>query len=276
VLPEAELCSALGSKVKAARPLGGGCINEAYCVQLEDGRAVFVKTHAREGLRWLAEPDAIRVPRVLAASEPGAARGFLALEYIQKGRRDANFSESLGRKLAALHKAGADGFGLLADNYLATLKQSNQPHEEWAAFYIEERLRPLVRLAFDRGLAPRRWAQDFEQLFGEMSNLAGPAEPPARLHGDLWSGNVHCSESNEPVLIDPAVYGGHREIDLAMLELFGSPGESFYDAYSEVYPLAAEREARIPLYQLYPLLAHVLLFPGGYVDSVDAALSKLL
>ena len=273
---------ALGSEVTEARPAGGGCINEAFACRLADGRRVFVKSNRgadprmfpaeARGLAWLGEPGALRVPRVLAVSEERDPVAFLALELIEPGRPRADHDEALGRGLAALHRSGAPCFGLDHDSFLATIEQDNTPAGDWPSFYAERRLEPLVRTAIEAGAAPASWAAAFERLVARIDQLAGPPEPPARLHGDLWSGNLHRDERGGPVLIDPAVYGGHREIDLAMLELFGAPGPRMLAAYDEVYPRAPGHADRVALYQLYPLLAHVVLFGGSYVRSVEAAL----
>jgi fructosamine-3-kinase len=279
-----RIAAALGAEIRATRPLSGGSINQAYRCDLADGRRVFVKTNPRHprmfacearGLAWLAAARALRVPAVLAVSADADRVGFLALEYLEPGRA-ADHDVALGRGLAALHRHGAPCFGHDEDNYLATLEQDNTPATDWPTFYSQRRLEPLVRAAIDDGPAPRSWARAFEQLYARMAELAGPAEPPARLHGDLWSGNLHADERGAPVLIDPAVYGGHREIDLAMLQLFGSPGPGCFAAYDEVHPRAPGHADRVPLYQLYPLLAHVCLFGGSYVSSVDSALRRLL
>ncbi len=277
----------LAATITRVQGIAGGDINDAHAVELSDGRKVFVKTHARaaptmfsreaEGLSWLAEADAIRIPGVLAHSDPdGPGPHFLALEFIARGPRKRDFDVVLGRSLAALHRAGAPFFGLGRGNFIATLEQDNRRCADWSEFYATRRLLPQVRLAVERGHAPRSWLGRFDRLAEIMDDLVGPPEPPARLHGDLWSGNVHSDESGTPCLIDPAVYGGHREIDLAMLALFGGLSQRLLDAYHEVHPLAAGRGAREPLYQLYPLLVHVNLFGGGYVNSVESALRRYL
>lgn len=283
---EAALAAALGSEVTGSRPLGGGDINEAYAADLADGRRVFVKTNRRadprmfpaeaRGLAWLAEPDAIRVPEVLAVSEPGDEPAFLALELLEPGPRRGDYDRELGRRLATLHRAHPDGFGLDHDNFIGSLDQDNTPCETWADFYVQRRLEPMVKMAIERGPAPASWARDFDRLYARMPELVGPLEPPARLHGDLWSGNLHTDERGAPCLIDPAVYGGHREVDLAMLVLFGRPGPDFFHAYDEVWPRAPGHDDRVPLYQLYPLLVHVNLFGTGYVGSVESALRRYL
>lgn len=273
----------LGSVVSSVQGLSGGDINEAFQVTLQDGRAVFVKTNRHapggmfpaeaQGLRWLAEARVLRVPEVLTVSDAEGA-AFLALELLQPAPRVRDFDERLGQGLAALHRFGAAGFGLDHDNFIGRLPQSNATEPDWPSFYLQQRLQPQVRQA--ARLLGRPLLQDFERLFARLTELTGPAEPPARLHGDLWGGNLHVDDTGAPCLIDPAVYGGHREMDLAMMRLFGGFSERVFAAYAEAYPLAAGADERVALYQLYPLLVHVNLFGGGYVGSVRAALSRYL
>jgi fructosamine-3-kinase len=257
-----------GRTVVGARRVGGGDINDAYAVELEGGGRAFVKTrddvapgeYAAEaaGLAWLRDGGA-RVPEVLEATD-----ALLALEWLDEGRLDAAGEEELGRMLATTHVAGAERFGATpggGDTQLGPLVLSNEPCAEWPAFYAERRLRPLaVRAGLSDAVDP---------VCDRIAELAGPAEPPARLHGDLWSGNV-LAGGGRPYLIDPAVYGGHREIDLAMLRLFGSPSPRTIAAYEEVAPLADGHEGRVGLYQLLPLLVHAVLFGGGYVAQAEA------
>jgi fructosamine-3-kinase len=263
--------AALGTEVRALRALGGGDINDAYLVETAEGRA-FVKTRASaprgmyaceaEGLAWLAEANALPCPRVLAVREE-----LLLLEYVEPGPRVRDFDARLGRGLAALHRFGAPSFGFAHDNFIAMLPQPNAALGTFAEFYRERRLRPLVA-QLDVSTQRR-----FDALFDKLDALI-PAEPPARLHGDLWSGNVHATSQGEPMLIDPAVYGGAREVDLAMLQLFGSPSRAFFDAYDEVYPRLPDHDERVALYQLYPLLVHVRLFGGSYLGGVQRALAR--
>jgi fructosamine-3-kinase len=289
-----------------ARAVGGGHINEAFRVTLADGSDAFVKTRAgaargeyaaeAAGLRWLAEPGALRTPRVLDVAD-----GYLALEWVQPGALDAAGAEELGRGLAATHAAGAPRFGSFATpapgaesamgwgpgdaragagahtpsvghagdaGWLGSLAVSNRPTDTWAEFYAERRLRPLTRLAREREALGDGALAALERVCGRMPELVGPPEPPARLHGDLWSGNVLADAERRPWLIDPSAYGGHREVDLAMLELFGAPAGAL-DAYREASPLADGWRERVGLYQLLPLLVHALLFGWSYRDAVE-------
>jgi fructosamine-3-kinase len=260
------------------RRVGGGDINEAFRVVLADGSAAFVKTRAEAspgeyateaaGLRWLAEPGALRTPRVLAVDD-----GYLVLEWIAPGHLDAAGELELGRGLAATHAAGAPSFGGYAgeggQSRFGSLALSNEPTADWPSFYAEQRLRPLVRLARERGALGAAGIEAVERVCERLGDLSGPAEPPARLHGDLWGGNVMADSHGRPWLIDPSAYGGHREVDLAMLRLFGGPSERAFASYHEVAPLAEGWEERVGLYQLLPLLVHALLFGGAYRGAAE-------
>ncbi len=273
---------ALGHAVRSAKTLGGGSINDAEEVLLSDGTRIFLKTHPNppngmfgaeaRGLRWLEEAGAIRVPQVIAVSDDHPA--FLALELLPPRQRSARFDEELGRSLAALHAFGAPCFGLDHDNFIGRLHQTNSVGGDWASFYWSCRLEPQLRLADRHGLIDRATRSSFDALRAALPELVGPEEPPARLHGDLWGGNLHVDELGGPCLIDPAVYGGHREIDLAMMRLFGGFGTRVFAAYQEAMPLAPGAEDRVALYQLYPLLVHVNLFGSSYSSSVKRSVSK--
>jgi fructosamine-3-kinase len=278
---KAQVARALGAEVASARRVGGGDINDAWTLELADGRRVFVKANdaappemfeaEAHGLAWLDEAGALRIPRVLAVAED-----FLALELLEPARPVADFDERLGRGLAALHRFGAPRFGLERDNFIGRLPQQNDPCDDWVTFYRGRRLEPQLRMAVEAGLAGSALSRDFDRLYARLPDLVGPPEPPARLHGDLWGGNKHVDERGLPALIDPAAYAGHREVDLAMMQLFGGFGPRVLAAYDEAYPLDEEWRARVPLYQLYFLMAHVNLFGGGYVGSAEAALARLV
>lgn len=265
-----EIAAALNSDIAAMTSVSGGDISAAFRTELADGRVAFVKAHDRApagmfaaeaaGLDWL-RPSPLRLPRVLAVGDT-----WLALEWLELvGRPNLT---ALGRGLAALHRLTAPGFGLSTPNFLATLPQDNSPEPDWPTFYVERRLRPLVRRA-KLGLESQ-----LDKL-GARPQLFGPPELPARLHGDLWWGNVGSADG-APVIIDPAVYGGHREIDLAMLALFGDLPDQLVSAYDEVWPLSADWRDRIALHQLYPLAAHACLFGGGYGERVARVLARYI
>lgn len=257
--------------------VGGGDINEAYRVTLADGTDAFVKTRAdaaageyaseAKALGWLAEPGALRTPGVLAVDP-----GYLALEWIETGRLDAAGAEELGRGLALTHAAGAPGFGGLdadAQSGFGSLRLPNERVEDWPTFYAQRRLLPLARIASERGALSRPGVEAVERVCARLGELTGPPEPPSRLHGDLWSGNVMADAEGRPWLIDPSSYGAHREVDLAMLRLFGAPSERVFDAYEEQTPLAEGWRDRVELYQLLPLLVHALLFGGSYRAAAE-------
>jgi fructosamine-3-kinase len=270
----------LGSRVIRWRAVAGGDINQAHEAVLADGRTVFVKSNpqpppgmfAKEarGLAWLAEARALRVPAVLCHGP-----GFLVLEHITAVRQQANYDEQLGRGLAALHAFGAPAFGLDHDNFIGRLPQANAALPTWAEFYRTRRLEPQLRLAVQEGRASAAMRASFTHVLPRLEELVGPPEPPARLHGDLWGGNAMVDEHGQPCLIDPAVYGGHREVDLAMMRLFGGFGPYVFAAYQEAFPLAAGHLTRVPLYQLYFLMVHVNLFGGSYVTQAERVLAHL-
>lgn len=275
----AEVTAKCGSAIESVTTVGGGDINEARRVVLADGRRLFLKFHQSadpamflaeaQGLAWLAEAGALAVPEVVAAAE-----SWLLLELLEPGQRRTDFDESLGRGLAALHRADPGGFGLDHDNFIGRLPQSNRPSGTWAEFYRDRRLLPQVAAAVRAGLIDDGPERDLDRLLQRLPDLVGPAEPPARLHGDLWGGNLHGTADGRPALIDPAVYGGHREMDLAMMRLFGGFSQRVFDAYDEAWPLSEGWEDRIPLCQLYPVLVHVNLFGSGYVRSVEGIMAR--
>ena len=284
---------ATGRAVEGGERVGGGDINDAFSVRFADGGRAFLKTRAAapageyaaeaSGLAWLGEPRALDVPAVVAVRDPDdeADRSprFLALAWLDEGTVPVSRCASrLGSGLAAVHAAGAPAFGWRpgrdpqAPLTLGPLRLPSAPCERWADFYAERRLRPLLRPAADRGALSERGVAAVERVCERMDRLAGPDEPPARLHGDLWTGNVLVASEGTPYLIDPAAYGGHREVDLAMLRLFGGgAADRAIAAYDEAAPLADGAEERVELWQLFPLLVHAVLFGGGYGASVERA-----
>ena len=274
-----DLQAALGAEVVRATPVGGGDSSDAHAVALRDGRTVFVKSRTQapadlfaaeaHGLAWLKEASPLRLPRVL-----GVGATFLALEWLQPAPRASNFEVTLGRGLAAMHRFGATALGLSRSNYIGPLPQNNAPCTSWASFYRDRRLRPQLDMAQGAGLLDRSLRKGFDMLLVRLDELVGDPEPPARLHGDLWGGNLHVDDRGQPSLIDPAAYAGHREMDLAMMRLFGGFGARIFAAYDEAYPLAPSADERVPLYQLYPLLVHVNVFGRRYLPALQRALQS--
>ena len=269
----------LGTAVAATTPVAGGDICTSTRLRLSDGRSALIKTrpHAptgffpREahGLRWLADAGGVDVPEVLAVEED-----CLVLAWVESGKPTPEAAEDFGRTLAATHAAGAPAFGLDdGDGFIGTLPLPNRSAGTWPEFYAIRRVLPYLKLATDRGNVAPEDAAAVESVVRRIVDLAGPDEPPARLHGDLWAGNILWGTDGRVRVIDPAAYGGHRETDLAMLTLFGCPQlPRVLEAYSEAAPLADGWEERVPLHQLFPLLVHACLFGGGYgARAGDAA-----
>jgi fructosamine-3-kinase len=263
-----------------AQRVGGGDINEAFRVTLADGRTAFVKTRAEPvpgeyeaeaaGLAWLAEPGLLRTPAVLELGED-----YLALEWVEQGALSGDGAEELGRALAGTHLAGAEHFGAPpgapAETGFGSLRLPNDPAPDWPGFYRDRRLLALLRIARERGAVGDAGARAVESICERIAELCGPPEPPSRLHGDLWGGNVMAGADGRGWLIDPSCYGGHREVDLAMLRLFGAPSRRIFDAYEEAAPLAEGATDRVELYQLAPLLVHAILFGGSYGAAAERA-----
>lgn len=268
--------------VEHERGVGGGSISDAYRIETNEG-SYFVKVNAldaipsffeaeADGLARLGRTKAIRVPQVIAFGEDHDD-AYLLMEHIQRGVPGKGFWEEFGRSLARLHRNTQDQFGLERPNYIGTLKQVNLPEPDWASFFQHHRLEPLVKMARDKHKLNDAIVLRFERLYNHLGDLF-PREAPALLHGDLWKENFLVGPAGEPVLIDPAVYYGHREMDVAMTRLFGGFNDEFYSAYAAEWPLEPGWEERVDLCNLYPLLVHVNLFGGGYVAQLDAALKR--
>ncbi|WP_420031697.1 fructosamine kinase family protein [Streptomyces sp. cg28] len=248
-------------------------------VTLADGRAVMVKyaddpgaaRAEAAGLRWLAAADAVRVPTV-----HGHDHTWLVIGRVTEGRAGAEGAERFGQELAALHAAGAPAFGAPppdgpAEAYIGLAPMRNEPGDTWPEWFAEQRVLPYVRRAVDDGTLRADEARTIERVCDLLPGLAGPAEPPARLHGDLWNGNVLWDGDGAAWLIDPAAHGGHRESDLAMLDLFGAPHlDRILAGYQEAAPLADGWRERVPLHRLFPLLVHTVLFGRGYAERALA------
>jgi fructosamine-3-kinase len=279
LVPVAE---ALDAAIVGVRSVGGGDSSQAWRVELDrigaaGAAVVFVKTDVvadlllaeADGLGRLRRSGAVRVPTVISLGQ-GDAGGFLVLEWIEPGRPVPAHDEELGRSLAALHRQTAPRFGLDRDNFLGRRPQPNRWCDSWVELYGAYRLAPMARLARDAGVLSPELARGVDRLIGRLADLVGPPEPPALVHGDLWAGNAIADASGRPWLVDPAVYYGHREVDLAMMRLFGGFDRDVFAAYADAYPLADGADERLPLHQLYPLLVHTLHpAPAGYVAAVE-------
>ena len=272
----------LGSAVVATSPVAGGDICISTRLRLTDGRSALMKTRTNapegffeseaRGLRWLAEADAVPVAEVLAV-----APDCLIVGWVEPTRPSAEHAVALGRDLAGLHRAGADAFGNAEPGFIGPLPLAPGTTDSWADFYAAKRVLPYLKLASDRGHISVDDRHAVEGIVYRIDTIAGPPEPPARLHGDLWSGNVVWTDGPTAVLIDPAAHGGHRETDLAMLALFGITDlPRLIDAYNDEHPLAEGWEERQPLHRLFPLLVHAALFGGGYGATAGEAARRLL
>ncbi len=275
-------------RVVSALPVSGGDINRASRLTLGDGTRVFLKSNARErlpmfraeaaGLRAIAGTGAIRVPEVLCMGTDARYGSFLLLEHIESAGRGSGYWETFGRRLAAMHLADTSGlapgcvFGFAGDNFIGARPQDNTPGESWIGFFRERRLAPQLRAAagyFDAGDRDRA-----ARLLDRLDEYLVEPARPSLLHGDLWSGNYLTDERGEAMLIDPAVYVGHAEADIAMTELFGGFAPAFYGAYREAYPMQPGYERRRDLYNLYHLLNHLNMFGASYLGAVRRTLRR--
>ena len=250
----------------------GGCINNAIKINTDKG-LFFVKwnTNAKanmfqteyNGLKVLKDTNTIRIPNVLCFDDD-----FLILEFIPPSNPNNAFWEVFGQKLALMHKQTHSKFGLDFDNYIGSLYQDNTQNKNWTEFFIQNRMQAQLSIGNFSGTL----LSDFDKLFQKLPNLF-PNEKPALLHGDLWNGNFLAKNGDTPMLIDPAIYYGNREIDIAMSKLFGGFNSDFYFAYNESHPLENGWKERIQICNLYPLLVHVNLFGGAYINQVKNILS---
>lgn len=289
-LAESTAAAAGAAEVTAARSVGGGSIHAAFQVELAGGRRIFVKASRQappetfpreaEALAALAEPGALRVPgHPLAGS--GGGFTFLLLEWIESGSPEKGFFEAFGRGLALLHRRTAETsggrFGFHVDNWIGATPQPNGWKGDWVEFWRERRLGHQLHLARRSGVGNGELLRLGDLLLDRLETWIDlPEEPPCLLHGDLWGGNYLVDQAGAAVLIDPAVYYGHREADLAMTRLFGGFSSAFYRAYEEAWPLPRESEDRLVVYELYHLLNHLNLFGGSYRASCLAHLRRLV
>ncbi|MFA5973000.1 MAG: fructosamine kinase family protein [Lentimicrobiaceae bacterium] len=275
---ESALSGKSGNAVQISeiRPVGGGCINEAYALKTNIGK-YFVKYNSAtifpgmfekeaKGLKILADTKTLEIPIVTGTSETGKY-SYLLLQFIESGYPGRNFWNEFGTKLAGLHRNTSEYFGLDHDNYIGSLVQKNNPYTDFFSFIISQRIEPQLKEARNKGAFSQSDMRYFDSLFNTLHNII-PIEKPALIHGDLWNGNFMISEKGSPCLVDPAVYFGHRESDIAMTQLFGGFKHEFYAAYNLAWPMEKGWQKRMDIFNLYPLLVHVNLFGGSYVQQV--------
>lgn len=284
----ADIQSAIAEKrgypcvIQKVNTIGGGCINQCYRLFTTVG-SFFLKINRlpfsgdmfekeRVGLLTLAESGVVRTPEVIAI---GHSEGnyYLLLEYIERGAPTPRHWQLAGKCLARMHYIRSSGFGWEYDNYIGSLPQSNRKHSCFSDFFIYERLEPQLKRALGKQLIDNKIAACFEKLYVRLPNLL-PDEPPALLHGDLWSGNIFFDITGSPVLVDPAVHFGNREAEIAFTRLFGSFDNSFYEAYLFEYPMQKGFESRTDIYNLYPLLVHLNLFGSAYLADIITIMKK--
>jgi protein-ribulosamine 3-kinase len=264
--------------------VGGGCINHGGRLETSEG-SYFLKWNDAQkypgmfeaeskGLSLLYDSNAIHIPQVFAVGST-ATEQFIILELIEASHKAKNYWETLGHQLASLHRNTNVHFGLDHQNYIGSLKQFNDFADTWIDFFIERRLSVQLKLATDKRLINTSLLKKFDKLFRMLPSLL-PGEPPSLLHGDLWSGNLITDHLGNPCLIDPAVYFGHREAEVAFTMLFGGFDKKFYDAYHEAFSVQKNFEERADIYNLYPLLVHANLFGGHYINQVETILDSVL
>ncbi len=281
---EEALSKKLGEEIstKNISGISGGDINDAYRVETSIG-VFFVKTNddkrypamfekEARGLALMEASKTVAVPEVIltGADEQTA---FLVLKLINPTSRKPDFWNHFGSKLAQMHRHTNPNFGLDHDNYIGSLHQSNHTHTHWADFFREERLEPQIKLARDRGLVNKDLTRNFDAFYKRIEGIF-PDEPPALVHGDLWGGNFMVGGDGRAVVIDPAVYYGHREMDMGMSQLFGGFDALFYEAYQREYPLENGWQKRLEYCNLYPLMVHVNLFGGSYLSGVKSTINR--
>lgn len=261
--------------------VGGGSINNTYKLSSKT-HTFFVKTNTISkfkngfkeevlGLQFLKTNGAI-TPKIIVEGTFNTEI-YLVLSWIESSVKTTEFWKNFAIQLANLHQNTASKFGLNHHNFMGELFQKNTFFNDFSTFFIENRLKPQVKLAFDNGLLKTKEVQLFESLYQQLSTIF-PIEKPCAIHGDLWSGNFIATSNNKAVFIDPAVYYGHREVDLAMSLLFGGFSDTFYTTYNEVYPLEKGFNSRKDIYNLYPLLIHLNLFGKSYLQSIKTIVSQ--
>lgn len=279
---KARVENQLHCKVTGFYTVSGGCINHGGELVTDRGNYFLKWNHAHrypgmfsaeaKGLTLLCSTKGIHIPKVVLVDEV-EDKQFIVMEFVRAAQPKKNYWALLGERLAQLHRNTTTQFGLDHDNYIGSLHQSNSFSKDWIQFFIEQRLDKQVSLAESNSRMEKGQRSRFDTLYKKLPELL-PVEIPALLHGDLWNGNVTVNENGEPCLIDPAAYYGHREIELAFTRLFGGFGGEFYEAYDASFPLLPGFTERVDIYNLYPLMVHVNLFGGGYLQQAERILKR--
>ncbi|PUZ21671.1 hypothetical protein DCC81_24075 [Chitinophaga parva] len=274
----------LGVKIQINRTvsIAGGDINDTYRIESNEGQWFLKMNNAQkypgmfakeyDGLQTLARTGAIKVPQPILYGTAGP-HAFLVTELIEKGRLVSDFWENFAASLAQLHRHSQPNFGYHTSNYIGNLKQYNTAYSSWPVFYAMNRLLPLAREAYDQQKMDKETVKQLELLSKRLPDIF-PSEPPSLIHGDLWSGNFMVGNNGKACIYDPAVYYGHREMDLAMTRLFGGFDTRFHYAYQAVFPLSHGWQSRIGVCQLYPLLVHYVIFGGSYFSDIKEVLNE--
>jgi fructosamine-3-kinase len=271
-----QIESFINETITSAQSVSGGCVADAKVITTKSGKRFFLKTQSggdgmflkeAHGLQELAKAQCIRVPKVVLAD-----KNFLLLEFIEQGSKPENFFWEFGASFARMHRFTSAHFGFYEDNFIGSTPQYNVAEgierTNWAGFYMNKQLLPQINLAKQNGLLSKGLNDKLQQLLDKIPEiLADSIEEPSLLHGDLWGGNFLCDSKGKAVLIDPAVYYGHREADLAMTKMFGGFSPEFYKSYQQHFPLAPRWEYRENLYLLYHQLNHLNLFGSSYLEG---------
>jgi fructosamine-3-kinase len=262
----------------------GGCINNTLKLKTAQGD-FFLKWQSgipedmfqkeAQGLKILAEAKAIKIPEVISYGKLDG-KYYLLMEHIESASPESRYWKNFGTALAEMHLSNSsDKYGLDHDNYIGKLPQPNDFNNSWIEFFIEQRLEFQLKLAVQNRLVDSRFVNRYRSFYEKLPNLL-PIDQPALLHGDMWSGNVMVGPDGKVCLIDPAVYFGHREIELAFTQMFGGFDNVFYSAYHEVYPLQPGFADRVSIYNIYPHMVHVNLFGTSYLSGVESVLRRYL
>jgi len=276
-----SLQNELGSELTSLTSVGGGDFARAYRASLSGGEQIFVKTHQNPpayffsteaaGLEWLRASGNVNVPKVLAV---GDNPPFLAMEWVDIGSGASDTESLFGKELARLHRSEFVCFGRPDGRTTGSQAVPNLACDSWTEFYSTRRLLPLAKMAHKKNALPQSCISKLEKLADRLDEFGAADEPACLLHGDLWAGNRVVDTHGKSWLIDPAAHGGHREFDLAMMQLFGGYGRACFDAYHEIYPLQDDWKNRVALHQLAPLIVHAIKFGGSYVSATESAVSN--